>query len=61
MVINLKKEKSEISLTVVWKLSPCNQEDIDTRNMYHCSLEDKPTVVLVLDTDILILTAYKPR
>ena len=26
--------------------------------MYHCTLEDKPTVVIASDTDILILTLH---
>ena len=53
-VITLEKETSEISLTGFENLSPCNQEKVDTRNMYYCILEDKPTVV----TDILILMAH---
>ena len=53
-VIKLEKETWEISLTGVQNLSPCNQEETDTRNMYYCIVEDKPTVV----TDILILMGH---
>ena len=54
-MITLEKEAREISLTGVQNLSPCNHEcNADTRIMYHCSLEDKPTVVIASDTNILI-------
>ena len=36
----------------------CNHEEADTRIMYHCTLEDKLTVVIATDTDILILMVY---
>ena len=45
-------------LTGVQNLSPCNHEEADTRIMYHCTLEDKSTVVIALDTDILILLVH---
>ena len=38
--------------------SPCNHEEADTRIIYHCTLEDKPTVVIASDTDILILMVH---
>ena len=53
-VIKLEKETWEISLTGVQNLSPCNQEETDTRNMCYCIVEDKPTVV----ADILILMGH---
>ena len=54
-VITLEKEAWEISLTGVQNLSLCNHEEADTRIVYHCTLEDKPKVVIALDNDILIL------
>ena len=35
--------------------SSCNQKKADTCIMYHCTLEGKPTSVISLDTDILIV------
>ena len=57
-VIALEKEAWEISLTEVQNLFPCNYEEGDTRIMYHCTLEDKPTMVIALDTAILILMMH---
>ena len=57
-MITLEKEALEISLTGVQNLSPCNHEEADTRIMYYCTLEDKPTVVIASDTDILILMVH---
>ena len=54
-MITLEKEELEILLTGVQNLSPCNHEEADPRIMYHCTLEDQPTVVIASDTDILIL------
>ena len=39
----------------------CNHEEADTRIMYHCTLEDKPTVVIATDTDILMVYAFASR
>ena len=58
LVITLEKEAWDITLTRVQNLSPCNHEEVDTRIMYHCSLEDKPTVVVVSDNDILVLMVH---
>ena len=58
LVITLEKVASEISVTGVQNLSSCNHEEADTRIMYHCILEDKQTVVIASDTDILILTVH---
>ena len=55
LVITLEKQAWETSLAGVQNLSPCNHEEADTHFMYHCLLKDKPTVVIALDTDILIL------
>ena len=55
LVITLEKEAWEISLTTAQNLSPCNHEEADTCIMYHCTFEDKSTVVIASDTDILIL------
>ena len=51
LVITLEKEAWEISLTGVQNLYPCNHEEVDTRIMYHCTLEDKPTVVVASDSN----------
>ena len=45
-----------MSLTGEQNLSPCSPKEPDTRIMYHCTLQDKPTLVIVLDTDILTLS-----
>ena len=37
-------------VTGVRNLSPCNHEEADTRIMYYCPLEDKPTMVIASDT-----------
>ena len=58
LVITLEKETLKISLNGVQNLSPCNHEEADTRIMYYCTLEDKPTVVIASDTDILILMVH---
>ena len=58
LVITLEKEAYKISLTRVQNLSPCNHEEADTRIMYHCTLEDKPAVVIASDTDILVLMVH---
>ena len=58
LVITLEKEVYKISLTGVQNLSPCNHEEADTRIMYHCTLEDKPAVVIASDTDILVLMVH---
>ena len=57
-MITLEKEACEISVTGVQNLSPCHHEEVETRIMYHCTLEDKPTVVIASDTDTLILTEH---
>ena len=54
-VMTLEKEEWEILLTGVQNLSPCNHKELDIRIMYHCTLEDKLTVIIPSDTDILIL------
>ena len=46
----------DMSLTGEQNLSPCSPKEPDTRVMYHCTLQDKPTLVIVLDTDILTLS-----
>ena len=51
----LEKEAWEISLTEVQNLSPCNYKEADSRIMYHCTLEDKPTAVIASYTDIFTL------
>ena len=58
LVITLEKVAWEISLSGVQNLSPCNYKEANTRIMYHCTLEDKPTVVIVWDTDILIFIVH---
>ena len=58
LVITLEKEAWEISFPGVQNLSPCNHEEEDTRIMYHWTFEDKSTVVIASDTDILILMAH---
>ena len=58
MVITLEKDAWEISASGVQVLLPCNHEEADTRIMYHCTLEGKPTVVIASDTDILVLLIY---
>ena len=55
LVITLEKEACKISLTGVQNLFPCNHKEADTCIIYHYTLEDKPTVVIASDTDILIL------
>ena len=55
LVITLEKEAYKISLTGVQNLFPCNHKEADTCIIYHYTLEDKPTVVIASDTDILIL------
>ena len=58
LVIKLEKEVWEILLTGAQNSSPCNHEEADTRIIYHCTLEDKPTVVIASDTNILILMVH---
>ena len=58
LVITLEKEAWGISLTGVQNLSPCNHEEADIRIMYYYTLEDKPTVVIASDTDILIIVVH---
>ena len=58
LVITLEKEAWEISFTGVQNLSPCNYEEADARILYHCTFEDKSTVVTASDTDILILMVH---
>ena len=58
LVITLEKEARKISLTGVQNLSPCNHKEEDTRIMYRCTLENKPIVVIVSDTAILILLVH---
>ena len=36
----------------------CNQEETDTKMIYHASLEDAVTVFVATDTDVLILLCY---
>ena len=57
-VIKLEKEAWEILSTGAQNSSPCNHEEADTRIIYHCTLEDKPTMVIASDTDILILMVH---
>ena len=57
-MITLEKEVWEISLNGVQNLSPFNREEADNRIMYHCTLEDKPTVVIASDSDILKLMVH---
>ena len=57
-MITLEKVAWEISLTGVQNLSPFNHEEAGTRIIYHCTLEDKPTVVIASNTDILILMLH---
>ena len=58
LVKMLEKEAWEILLTGVQNLSPCNREEVDTRIMYHCTFEDKSTVVIASDTNSLILMVH---
>ena len=58
LVIALEEEEWGISLTEVQSLSPCNHEEADNCIMYHSFLEDKPTVVITSDTDILIIRVH---
>ena len=58
LVIALEEEEWGISLTEVQSLSPCNHKEADNCIMYHSFLEDKPTVVITSDTDILILMVH---
>ena len=58
MVITLEKDAWEISASGVQALLPCNHEEAYTRIIYHCTLKDKPTVVVASDTDILVLLIY---
>ena len=57
-VIKLEKEAWEILFAGAQNSSPCNHEEADTRIIYHRTLEDKPTVVIASDTDILILMVH---
>ena len=57
-MITLENKAWGILLTLVHNLSPRNHEEADIRIMYHCTLEDKPTVVIASDTDILILMVH---
>ena len=57
-VIKLEKEAWEILFAGAQNSSPCNHEEADTRIIYHCTLEDKPTMVIASDTDILILMVH---
>ena len=43
---------------IVQNLSPSNQKEVDTRIMFDCTLEDKPTVGIATDTNILILLIH---
>ena len=58
MVVTIEKNTWEITSAGVSVLPPCNHEEADTRVIYHCMMEDKPTVVIASDTDILILMVY---
>ena len=58
LIITLEKEACKISLTGVENLSPCNHEEADTHVIYHCTLEDKPTVGIASYIDILILLVH---
>ena len=58
LAVVVDKEAWEILLAGVQNLSPCNHEEEDTCITYHHTLEDKPTVVTALDTDILIPTVH---
>ena len=42
----------------IQNLSPCNQEGVETRNMYHYTFQNEPTVVIGLDADVSILSAH---
>ena len=55
LVKTLEKEAWEISLTGVQYLPPCNYKEADTRIMYHCISEHKPTAVIASYTDIFTL------
>ena len=54
----LTGENMGISLMGLQNLSPCNQEEADTCIMYHCTVDDKPAVVIASDTDILIFIVH---
>ena len=54
----MENEVWEISLTGVQSLSPGNHEEANTCIICYCTLKDKPTVVIALDTDILILMVH---
>ena len=58
LVIALEKEAWEILVTGVQNLSPYNREEAVTRIMYHYTLEDKPTVVIASEADLLILMVH---
>ena len=58
LVIALEKEAWEILVTGVQNLSPYNREEAVTRIMYHYTLEDKPTVVIASEADLLILMIH---
>ena len=58
LVITLEKEAWEMSLAGVKNSSPCNHKEADNRIMYHCTLENKPTVVIASDSYILILIVH---
>ena len=58
LVIALEKEAWEILVTGAQNLSPYNREEAVTRIMYHCTLEDKPTVVIASEADLLILMVH---
>ena len=58
LVITSEKNALEITSSGIEVLLPCNHEEADTRIMYHCTLDDKPIVVIASDTDILMLLLY---
>ena len=53
--MTLEKETREITPTGIKHLFTCNHEEADTRVIYHCTLDDKPIVVIATDSDILML------
>ena len=58
LAITLEKEAWEIWLAGAQNLCPCNNKEADTRIICHCTLKDKPIVVIGSGSDVLILLVH---
>ena len=43
---------------MTYDMSRCNHEEADTRLVLHAAMTDSPAVIIVKDTDVLILLIY---